>query len=291
MQTFETPDPISVVLEVGVSDIHIVASDRSDTVVEIRASDETKKSAVAAAEQTQVDFADGTLVIKAPKGWRQWTPWSGNESIDVRIDLPTGSHVRGSAGVGALQCHGRIGECRFKAGVGNIHVEVCGPVAVTAGRGDIELACADGHVELKSSGAVRIGRIDGTATIKNSNGETSIHEITGDLHVNAANGNIIVNRGHATVALKCANGNVRIDDARHGPIVAATARGNVEVGIREGIAAWLDLNTAFGRVLNDLDAAQPPAPEEDAVEVRARTAYGDIIIRRATADAHDEAST
>ena len=131
MHTFETPDSISVVLEIGAGDIHITASDRSDTVVEIRASDETKKSAVAAAEQTQVDFADGTLLIKAPKGWRQWTPWSGSESIAVRIDLPSGSHVRGSAGVATMQCHGPIGECRFKAGVGHIHIEACGPVTVS----------------------------------------------------------------------------------------------------------------------------------------------------------------
>ncbi len=288
MHTFDTPEPISVDLEIGVGNIHVTTSDRRDTVVEVRASNEARKSDVAAAEQTKVDFADGTLFIKSPKGRRQWTPWGGHESIEVRIELPTGSHVRGSGGVIALRCTGRVGECRYRAGVGNVRIDACGPVAVAAGTGDIEIGRAEGHVEIKTAGSVRISTIDGTAVIKNSNGDTSIHEITSDLRVSSANGNVIVERARAAVVLKCANGDLRLDEAGRGTIVAETARGDVEVGIRNGVAAWLDLNTAFGRVRNDLGAAAPPASGEDAVEVRARSAYGDITIRRATSAEKDE---
>ena len=48
------------------------------------------------------------------------------------------------------------------------------------------------------------------------------------------------------------------------------------------MAAWLDLNTAFGTVRNDLDAAAVRSPGEDAVDVRARTAFGDISVHRAS---------
>jgi hypothetical protein len=58
----------------------------------------------------------------------------------------------------------------------------------------------------------------------------------------------------------------------------------VEVGIRDGVAAWLDLDTRFGKVHNDLDAAEQPAPGEETVEVRARTSFGDITVRRAALD-------
>jgi len=57
MPTFDTPEPISVTVEIGVGDIRIVASDRTDTVVEVRPSDEAKKSDVTAAEQTRVEYA------------------------------------------------------------------------------------------------------------------------------------------------------------------------------------------------------------------------------------------
>ena len=39
MPTFDTPEPISVTVEFGVGDLRIVASDRTDTMVEVRPSD------------------------------------------------------------------------------------------------------------------------------------------------------------------------------------------------------------------------------------------------------------
>jgi hypothetical protein len=54
MPTFDTPQPISVTVELGVGDLRIVASDRTDTMVEVRPSDPAKKADVTAAEQTRV---------------------------------------------------------------------------------------------------------------------------------------------------------------------------------------------------------------------------------------------
>src|SRR6266542_7009435 len=98
MPVFDTPEPISVTVELGVGDIRIVASDRTDTIVEVRPSDEAKKSDVTAAEQTRVEYAGGRLLIKGPKNWRQYTFRGGGESIDVQIELPAGSHLRGETG-------------------------------------------------------------------------------------------------------------------------------------------------------------------------------------------------
>src|SRR4030081_3700885 len=110
MPIFDTPEPISVTVELGVGDLRIVATDRPDTVVEVRPTDGAKQSDVTAAEQTRVEYASGRLVIKAPKGWRQWTFRGGGESIDVQIDLPAGSDLRAEAGVVALHTTGRLGE-------------------------------------------------------------------------------------------------------------------------------------------------------------------------------------
>jgi anti-sigma factor RsiW len=281
MKTFETPKPITVVLELHVADVQITASDRVDTVVTVEPTNAASRADSAAAEQTTVAYHDGRLHVTAPKGWRQWLPWTGSESIDVRIDLPNGSHVTGSAGVATLHCEGHIGECRYKTGVGHVRIEDADSVRFAAGAGDLEVSHVSGHVDVKTAGAVRIGDIDGTAVIKNSNGDTSIREVSGELRVIGANGNIAVERARAAVVAKSANGDVRLDGTERGTIVAETARGQVDVGIRDGVAAWLDLNTAYGTVRTDLDAGEPPGPGEDAVDVRARTAYGDINIRRA----------
>jgi len=127
---------------------------------------------------------------------------------------------------------------------------------------------------------VRIDDVDGTAVIKNSNGDTWIGDVDGDLQVNAANGGISVGRVRATVAAKTANGDVRVAEAARGAILAQSGRGKIEIGVRDGVAAWLDLDARFGNVRSALGATDGPEQGEDTVEVRARSSYGDITISR-----------
>jgi hypothetical protein len=281
MPTFATPDPITVTVELNVGDIRILASDRADTVVVVRPSNPDKKSDVTAAQQTRVEFANGALLVKAPKGWRQYTPRGGGDSIDVEIELPTASHVHGSAGVAAFHCTGRLGECRYKTGIGEIQLDETGPVELKSGMGDIGVDRVRGDAHITTgSGTVRIGSVDGAAVVKDSSGDTWIGEVSGDLRVSAANGTIAVDHAGATVAAKTAYGDVRLGQVTTGAIVAQTACGKVEIGVLDGVAAWLDLNTGFGTVHNELNDAERPAPGDAAVEVRGRTAFGDITIRR-----------
>jgi hypothetical protein len=288
MPTFDTPEPISVSLELGVGDIRIDASDRDDTVVQVRPSDPAKKADVAAAEETRVEYVDGRLLVKAPKGRRQYAWRSGGESIDVEIAVPAGSRVEGDAGVAALYSTGRIGELRFKTGVGEIHLDQTGPVEIRTGAGDVSVEQAAGQAEIRTgSGALQLGSVEGPAIVKNSNGDTWIGRAAGDVRVNAANGKIAVDQAHASVVARSANGDILLGAVAHGEIVAATAFGKVDIGVMDGVAAWLELRTSFGRVHSDLDSAGSPAPDDDSVAIRARTGYGDITIRRAARARND----
>ena len=60
------------------------------------------------------------------------------------------------------------------------------------------------------------------------------------------------------------------------------AFGAVEVGVQGGVAAYLDLQTKFGNVQSDLSRARR-GPQEDVVEVQARTSFGDMRIHRTKA--------
>jgi DUF4097 and DUF4098 domain-containing protein YvlB len=287
MRTFDTPTPISIVIEVGVGHIGVAAGDRADATVDVKPSTPGKRADVAAAEQTRVDFANGTLSVIGPKGWRQFTSWSNRGSVDITIDVPTGSDLRGTAGVANLRATGRLGDCHFKSGVADIDLDETGPVELVTGSGQLSVGNATGHAVLTTaSGAIRAGRIDGTAVVKNSNGDTSINAVTGELRVKAANGRVTVEHAEDDVVMKSANGDLRVGDVSRGTVVAHTAHGKVDVGVREGVAAWLDLSTQFGTVRNELDDGAPPAAGEATVEVRAQTAFGDITIRRATVGAH-----
>ena len=117
--------------------------------------------------------------------------------------------------------------------------------------------------------------------IKNSNGDTWVGEAGGDLRLNAANGNITVDLAQASVGAKSANGDVRLGEVVRGSVVLETGLGDLEVGIREGTAAWLDVNPRFGHVHNALGGRHAPEPSAETVEVRARTSVGEVVIRRA----------
>jgi DUF4097 and DUF4098 domain-containing protein YvlB len=116
--------------------------------------------------------------------------------------------------------------------------------------------------------------------IKNSNGDTWVGTAAGDLRLNAANGSIAVDLAQASVGAKSANGDVRLGEVVRGSVVLETKIGDLEVGIREGTAAWLDVNSQFGRVHNALEAADGPQTSAETVEVRARTSVGEVVIRR-----------
>jgi Putative adhesin len=267
MPHFDTPKPISVTFELGVCDLQIAASDRLDTLVDVQPSNPDKPADVAAAANTTVDFDDGTLVIKSPKGWKCHTFRGSDESIDVRLELPSGSKIRGDAGLATLRSWGRLGDCRYKAGAGDILVEEVTEVT-----------------ELNTGmGSVRVERAGDSTVIKNGNGDTWIGQAAGDLQVKTANGEVTVEHAGAGVTAKSANGDIHLNAVSRGTVVAETACGAVEVAVQDGVAAWLDLHTGFGHVQNYLEAGSDPGPTGDVVEVRVRSSFGDVTIRRAAA--------
>jgi len=96
----------------------------------------------------------------------------------------------------------------------------------------------------------------------------------------AANGNITIDRALAGVDAKTAFGSVRVGEVVRGSVVLETGFGELELGVREGTAAWLDASSQHGSVRSDLDAIDSPEQADETVEVRARTRYGDIVVRR-----------
>jgi hypothetical protein len=280
VQSFDTPEPISAKIDLAIGDVRLIAGNGGTTVVEVNPSDASNEEDLKAAELIRVEYANEHLVVRPPK-LRYWSWRSGGGSVDVTIELPAGSHVRGSAQMAGFQCDGRLGDCRITTSLGHIRLDHAGALTLKSGIGDISLERATGHAEVTTgSGAVRLRELDGSAVIKNSNGDTWIGEAGGDLRLRVANGDIAVGVANAGVVAKSANGDIRLGEVVRGSVVLETSVGDVEIGVPEGTAAWLDVNTNFGNVHNSLDAADAPERSAQTVEVRARTSFGDVVIRR-----------
>ena len=278
MPSYETPEPISVTLEFGVGDVRIAASDRTDSVVEIRPSDESDESDVQAAAQIRVDLTDGVLRVTGPK--RTFDFSKKSRSVDIAIELPSGSHVSAHLQMGEILGDGRLGECRVRT-TGNVRLERTGPLCLHTGCGHVTVGGVAGNAEISTgSGRIQVGEVEGAAVVKNSNGETTIDAVTGDVRVRNANGEIRVERAGGGVDAKTSNGGIRVGEVARGSVVLGTAAGDLDVGIATGTAAWLEVNTGYGRVRNLLEQTTRPGEAEETVEVRGTTSYGDITVHR-----------
>jgi len=281
MPTFETPNPISVTVDLSVGSVRIAASDRTDTVVDVQPSALSDESDVEAASKVRVDYANGVLTIVGPKP-RMFDFSRKTRSVEVSIELPTGSRVHGETAVGDLYATGRLGDCEFKSAAGNAQVERAGALRLVTSAGHLSAEEAGGNTEIStSSGKVRIGDVDGSLTVKNSNGETEIGAVTGDVRVRAANGDISLERAGAGVDAKTSNGSIRVGEVVRGLVTLGTAMGDLKIGVAAGTAAWLEVNTGFGQVHNQLDNASRPEESDETVKVQAHTSFGAITIHRA----------
>jgi Putative adhesin len=279
MPTFNTPEPISATFDLVAADVRIIASDRQDTVVEVRPSTSAHEPDVKAAEQTKVEYTSAGLLIKGPKQRNVGLRRIG--SVDVTVELPAGSRIEADAGIGALRSTGQLSRCRVKIGAGDVELEQVGPLDLRTGAGAITVEHVAGHADITTgSGRLRVSQIDGSAVIKNSNGETWVGDITGDLRVNAGNGAISVGHAAADLTAGSGNGEIRVDDLSRGSASLKTGFGEINFGIHAGTAAKLDAYTRFGTVRNSMEAADSPEPSDELLEVYARTSFGDIVIRR-----------
>jgi DUF4097 and DUF4098 domain-containing protein YvlB len=171
---------------------------------------------------------------------------------------------------------------RCKLGAGDIQLDEAASVDLKTGVGDVTVGRSVGKTEIATgSGAVRIGSSDGVAFVKSANGDISIGEASGEVRIRSANGRISVDQAHAGVVAKTANGPILIGEVIQGAAVAQSAFGDIEIGIRDGVPAWLDLDTSFGVVHNGLDASSAPDSGVDSVRVQASTSHGDISVHRA----------
>ena len=149
MPSFDTREPISATVDVVTGDVRITAGDVATTVVEVRPSDASNNEDVRAAEQTRVEYADGQLLVKAPK-LRPWSPRSHGGSIDVTIELPAGSQLNGSGAMADFDADGRLGDIRMKTGLGRIELETAAKLNLKSGVGDIDVDHATGHAEIST---------------------------------------------------------------------------------------------------------------------------------------------
>ncbi len=280
MPTFDTPAPIDLAVNLQVGDVEVVATDRADTVVTVSPTSPAKAADQRAAEAVRVEFDGARLTVVGPKP--KFTLFGPSESVDLRIELPTGSRFTAEVAVGGTRASGRLGATRIKNSTGPVELADTGDLWLRAGHGNATIGRVDGSAEVTADhGQIRAATITGDARLKASHGSVRVEETGGGVEANLSYGDLDIDRALGSVTAKTAYGAITLREVSAGAIELESGYGQVTVGVLAGTPAWLDLSSKEGRVRNELDGDAAPSDIENSVTVTARTKYGDIDIRRA----------
>lgn len=276
MPTFATPGPIAATVEVAGAHVRVTASDRTDTVVLVEPVNQASRSDVKVAGKTKVGFADGQLSVKTT------TPGDKSGSVTITIDLPAGSSLAAHLAHSSVQADGPVGQCELHLASGQVQLDRIDALQASIASGEVAIGHIAGRANVDGGAfTMRIGEVKGTVGLSSSGGHTWIGCASADLDLSSGSGGFDIDRADGSIAATTASGAIRIGQMTHGQAKLINGSGNIEVGISEGIAASIDIDSERGAVQNLVSSPGNSDPSDHKVMVHARTRHGDIIIRRA----------
>ncbi|MFF1651330.1 DUF4097 family beta strand repeat-containing protein [Streptomyces sp. NPDC058240] len=195
MQKFDTPTPVQAVLDIPAGRIQLIATDRTDTTVEVRPANPAKNRDVKTAEEIQIAYTDGVLRIEAPETKSRLRGPSG--SVEITVQLPAGSHIQATAAAAELRGVGRLGDVTFDGGYRTVKLDEAASARLTG-----------------LDATITIGRLNGPGEISTQRGDLNINQATrGTLTLNTQMGNITVDAAHGVSAsLDAGTGYGRLDN-------------------------------------------------------------------------------
>ncbi|WP_327576032.1 DUF4097 family beta strand repeat-containing protein [Streptomyces sp. NBC_00145] len=182
MQKFDTPSPVTAVLDIPAGHIRFIAADRTDTCVEILPADASSSRDAKAAEQITVEYTEGVLRIEAAPAKNRILGNSG--SVEVTVQLPAGSRVEAKAAAAELRGVGRLGDVTFEGAQAVVKLDETASARLTL-----------------QAGSVLVGRLNGPAQISTQKGDLNIAEATsGTVELRTESGDITIGAARGTSA-------------------------------------------------------------------------------------------
>ncbi len=217
MHKFDTPAPISAVLDIPAGRIHFIAADRADTTVEVGPANASSGRDAKAAEKVTVAFADGVLRVESDPAQHRALGNSG--SVAITVQLPAGSRIDAKAASSELTGTGRLGDVTFEGA-----------------HGTVELAETESATLTLQAGDITVGRLGGPARISTQKGDIAIAEaVGGSFELTTEHGDITLSAtSEASASLDAGTGYGRIENALRNTtgtpnltIKATTSYGNI----------------------------------------------------------------
>jgi hypothetical protein len=284
-ETFSTPGPVRLDLELPAGAIEIETTEAEETHVELEAlsgkeqvQEMVADARIEASRRGDVDHV--SVEVRARHG--VWISFSrgpdirlGTPEMRLRISCPKGAELDVRTKSADLRAQGEYGNVDVKTASGDVNIDQARDTHVKSASGDLHVDTIDGLLDVKTaSGDVHAGSVSGNANMQ---------LVSGDVYIADCGGSVSAN----TVS-----GDQRYEAVVNGRLELRAVSGDIAVGIRRGSRVFIDANTVSGSTSSEFELADAPAqaaaPAEDAplVEVFAKTVSGDVRLERAPAPAH-----
>ncbi|WP_134011950.1 MULTISPECIES: DUF4097 family beta strand repeat-containing protein [Kribbella] len=225
-------------------------------------------------EDVVVEVVDGELIVEGPRNVRR------GPEIQVRIATSAVLDARVKTGSGDITADVPLGSARLATGSGDVRLtRVENELGVNTGSGDVKVESAAGAVRAGTgSGSIDIEEAGDALGLSTGSGDVTIGDAAGPTSVKVGSGDITIERIRDHSVATSGSGDVKVEIADGPSVQAETARGDVQIGVPDGLPTYLDLKTVTGRIRCDLEPGQKPAEGDRALMLRARTVSGDITV-------------
>jgi hypothetical protein len=224
-ETYSTPGPLRLNLEIPAGEIEIETGNTNETRVELEAvaNNDAIRDLVENSRIELVRRGDGHEVIVEAKS-RQGIFISINRGPDIRlggpdvrlrITCPHGADLEARTKSADVRARGEYGAVDLKTASGDLQVDKAkGPTRIKSASGDVHIDEVVSSLEVQSvSGDLHAGAV---------HGDIRAHLVSGDVHVRDAGGSISTN----TVS-----GDQRFEAVRRGRMELKAISGDVMVGV------------------------------------------------------------
>jgi hypothetical protein len=259
VRTFDTPRPISLVVDQVSGRLEIETSSLGSTEVRITALHPDADGAADYASRARVELDGDTLQIQLPhaNALRRKHP-----QVRTQVTLPHNSGVELRTAATTMTTDGPLGDVSVKSASGSITVDHARDVTVRTAAGDVEVGQATGRVSVRSaSSRVSVGRANGLE-VKGAASEVHAVRLTGD------------------VTIQTATGNIRVDALGAGTAKIEGKLVNLEIGVVAGTDVHLDLSTGVGVVDCELEPLDAEPVGGGQLRLRASSATGRVRVYR-----------
>jgi DUF4097 and DUF4098 domain-containing protein YvlB len=281
-ETFTTPGPLLLNLEIPAGRIEIESGNTDETHVELEAhsNNEQVQEMVEASRIELVRRGDGyEVIVETRTRHGIWISFStgpdirlGQPEIHLRVTCPHGADLDIRTKSADVNARGDYGAAEIKTASGDVSVEHAADLRVKTASGDVQ-----------------VDRVDGALDAHSASGDLHAGTVARDANVQLVSGDLFIRDAGGSVNANTVSGDQRLEAVTQGRMELRAISGDISVGIRQGARMFVDANTVSGSTSSEFelgDAPAPagtPAPGGPLVEVFAKTVSGDVRIERAPA--------